>query len=60
MKSVTLKDQIREMILSGKRGNHPDFEPFFNIFGRDRIIALALEIKAEEKEKDESESKEEI
>lgn len=54
---VTLKDHIRELILEGKRGNHPDYLPFFELFGREKIIALAKEIKAEEKKNEEIDEK---
>lgn len=50
---TTLKDHIRKLLLEGKSANHEDFKPFFELFGKDKIIALALEIKKEEKAKDE-------
>jgi len=57
---VTLEEHIRTLILEGKRGNHPDYKPFFELFGKDKIVALAKQIKAEEKEKDEGESEKEV
>lgn len=50
----TLKDHIRKLLLEGKRGNHPDYIPFFEIFGKERIVRLAKEVLKEEKENDES------
>lgn len=54
---VTLKEHIKKLLLEGKRGNHPDYLPFFELFGREKIIALALEIKEEEKRREENDQR---
>ena len=46
---ITLKLHIEKLLNEGKRANHPDFEPFFRLFGKEKIIQLALEIKEEQK-----------
>lgn len=43
---------IKFYLQQGKRSVHPDFQVLFNLFGRDKIIAIAKSILKEEKESD--------
>lgn len=44
------RQYIESLLLDGKRSQHPDFQVLFNVFGREKVIAIAKEILEREKQ----------
>ncbi len=51
----SLQEYIRSLLLDGKGSKHEDFQLLFKVFGKEKIVKIALEEKAKDKVEDENE-----